>query len=176
MLTSQFKDDQQKSYSVSLRREGSALPIPVCMSFHMLCFQHDGSVLAKTNLCSYDDCLLGNFLQCSIERGLCFNVDTEEDDSDSDSDDEYEGEDDFGDDIEDDNLEKYELRSETVLEVLEKGSVVALFSPSNSLELFKVIDFGVATEDLTNGNNHCIGNGSSYILVTLLRKKAQLRI
>ena len=63
------------------------------------------------------------------------------------SDVEYEQEqEEFGDDVEDD-LERYEMRSSTVIEVIQKNSVIGLFSPPNSLELFylcKVLEFGIA--------------------------------
>ena len=41
----------------------------------------------------------------------------------------------FGDSA-DENMEKYELRNDSVLEVLSKGDVIALSSASNPLELF----------------------------------------
>ena len=65
------------------------------------------------------------------------------------------------------------MRSE--LQVITKGSMIALFSPSNSLELFylsKVLDFGVATKDLTDANNHQIGKDCPYILVNYFEKNA----
>ena len=35
------------------------LPIKGCMELHMLCFDLDGSIQAKVNMCSCDECLLG---------------------------------------------------------------------------------------------------------------------
>ena len=63
---------------------------------------------------------------------------------------------------------------ESVLEVVTKGSVIALFSPSNSLELLyicKVLDYGVATEDCIDENNYHIEKNSPYVLVTYYEKK-----
>ena len=77
----------------------------------MICFQPDGSILCKVNLCSCADCILGNFLDCVIEPGKIFSA--EEDD------------DVFGDEIDDMN-EKYELRSNSVLEVISVNDVIAL--------------------------------------------------
>ena len=57
----------------------------------------------------------------------------------------------------------------------QKGNIIALFSPTNALELFylcKVIDFGVATEDLCDENNHRIGEGNAFVLVHYFEKRA----
>ena len=56
---------------------------------------------------------------------------------------EYEHVDAFGNSI-DENIEKYKLQSDSVLEVLTDGDVIALFSASNSLELFYLCSFGTA--------------------------------
>ena len=55
---------------------------------------------------------------------------------DEDSDVEYEDEDAFADDEEDSDMERYELRSNCVLEILSAGDIIALFSPSHSIEQF----------------------------------------
>ena len=64
--------------------------------------------------------------------------------------------------------QKYELRSNSVLEVISVNDVIALFSSSTSLELFylcKVLSFGIAEQNLKDQNNHCIGKGGLYIEV-----------
>ena len=69
---------------------------------------------------------------------------------------EFECEGEFGDEVCDD-MEKVELRSESVLQIIHQGSAIALYSPANSLELFylcKVIECGVASDDLCNENKH----------------------
>ena len=106
-------------------------------------------------MCSCVECLLGNFLECSVEPGKLYSGEEGSDD-DYDSDMEYKDEDAFGDSV-DENMEKYELRSDSVLEVLGEGDVIALFSASNFLELFylcKVISFVTATEEVRDENNH----------------------
>ena len=113
----------------------------------MMCFRPDGSILCKVNLCSCADCILGNFLDCVIKPGKIFS--TEEDD------------DVFGDEIDDMN-EKYELCSNSVLEVISVNDVIALISSSTSLELFylwKVLSFGIAEQDLKDENNHALRKG-----------------
>ena len=132
----------------------------------MMCFWPDGSILCKVNLCLCTDCILGNFLDCVIEPGKIFSAEEGEDD-DVDSDVEYEDDDVFGDEIDDMN-QKYELRSNSVLEVISVNDVIALFSSSTSLELFylcKVLSFGIAEQNLKDKNNHCIGKGGLYIEV-----------
>ena len=72
-------------------------------------------------------------------------------------------------------MEQYELRSESVTEVVKAGNVMALFSPSNALELFylcKVINSGTATEDMYDKFEHYIPKGFSYLSVHYYEKKA----
>ena len=55
---------------------------------------------------------------------------------------------------------------ETVNDVLAKDTGIALYSSSNALELFflcKVLDFGVANEDLFDSYNHVITKRCKYI-------------
>ena len=86
--------------------------------------------------------------------------------SDDDSTKESEFENDYDDDDIESDAEAYELRSESVNSVLAKNTTIALYSPSNSLELFypcKLIDFGVAIENVVDEYNHIIPQGSRYI-------------
>ena len=83
--------------------------------------------------------------------------------SDDDSTTESEFENNYDDDNAESDAEAYELRSESVNSILTKNTTIALYSSSNSLELFylcKVIDFGVAIENMVNGYNHIISQGS----------------
>ena len=139
----------------------------------MMCFQPDGSILCKVNLCLCADCILGNFLDCAIKPSKIFSAEKGEED-DVDSDVEYEDDDLFCDEIDDMN-EKYELRSNSVLEVISVNDVTALFSLSTSLELFylcKVLSFGIAEQDLKDENNHCIEKGGPYIEVKYFEVKS----
>ena len=76
-------------------------------------------------MCSCVECLLENFLECSVEPGKLYSGEEGSDD-DYYCDMEYEDEDAFGDSI-DENMEKYELQSDSVLEVLSEGNFIALF-------------------------------------------------
>ena len=52
-----------------------------------------------------------------------------------------------------------------MLDVITKDSVISLFSPANSLDLFylcKVLELGVTTEDICDLYNHYIEKGSPY--------------
>ena len=47
-----------------------------------------------------------------------------------------------------------------------KGNIIALYSPPNSMELFylcKVLDFGIANENLIDKYNHVILKGNKYL-------------
>ena len=85
------------------------------------------------------------------EKGKTVQQVTEACDNDSTTESEFENDYD-GDDSESD-VEAYEIRSESVSSVLTKNTTIALYSSSNSLELFylcKVIDFGVAIENMVD--------------------------
>ena len=182
LMDKHFLDDEQKLYFVvnvadlmKLRQEGRrGVPIPGCVknSIHMLCFFPDGTILQKVNICSCQACWEGNFLDC-YEKGSEVQIADNSDDSDL----EYEI-DDFGDENEYLN-ESYELRSDCVLDIIQVGSIIAIFSHLNSFELFyicKVLKFGDAAEDLSDNNNHVVLNGNSYILVNYSEKKVGYRV
>ena len=66
------------------------------------------------------------------------------------------------------------MRSETVFEVTPPGFVIALYSESNSLELFylcKVIDVCVVQDDITDEYGHFIRKTQNIFCVTILKKK-----
>ena len=92
------------------------------------------------------NCIEGDFTLCLIEKGK-FVLITDASDDDSSSED---FKNDFDVDVESDT-EMHELRAETVNDVLTKDTCIALYYSSNALKLFflcKVLDFGVANEDL----------------------------
>ena len=60
------------------------------------------------------------------------------------------------------DAEAHKLKSESVNSVLTKNTTIALYSSSNSLELFylcKVIDLGVAIENMVDEYNCIIPQG-----------------
>ena len=137
------------------------LVIKRCRSLHMISFFPDGLVQSKINLCSCSNCIEGDFTSCLIEKDrLVLVTDASDDDSSSED-----FENDFDVDEESDT-EMYELRAETVNDVLTEDTCIALYSSSNALELFflcKVLDFGVANEDLFDSYNHVITKVCKYL-------------
>ena len=119
-------------------------------------FSRNGNVTAKVNLCSCDACKEGNFFECLVENGLYLI-----ENSDVDSDEDLDKSQDFteGEDIKNEQNELYEMRSDSVFDVIKKDGVIALYCPPNSLELFylcKVKEFGIAQENLIDPLNHII--------------------
>ena len=144
------------------------LSIRGCQQIHMICFNPDGSIQTKINVCSCDNCMSGDFLNCYDEQGLYFppQLTCQQEDSEDDSvdDDTSVGDDDESD--ADEDCEAYEIRANNVIKIVENDTVIALYSPPNSVELFflcKVLYSGVATEKLQDNYNHVIEVGCSYI-------------
>ena len=57
--------------------------------------------------------------------------------------------------------------------IIEKGSTIALYSPSTSIELFflcTVTAFGIASEELKDKNKHIIKEGERFIKGRYLEK------
>ena len=185
-LKTDFEGDNQKLYFVVSEEEILAkeetklkLKIPgvVKHSYHMICFNPSGKIVAKTNLCSCNQCLLGKFDLCTLEKGVVIShVDNFEDDCETDSDIEYEEDDNIVDGSED--LELYELRRETVLEITKPGYVVALFVPRKtvlqSFYLCRVISIEKASSEdmLTKFKRHpFISEGATYLKCQYFEKK-----
>ena len=112
----------------------------------MISYCPDGTVQTKINICSCEHCLRGRFFDCLDEKGnndIPYSKNESADETDSDTD---ESDNDF-DSNHKEKMERYEIRSNNVIDIMEQWNVIALYSPSTSLELFylcKVIDFGVA--------------------------------
>ena len=96
-LSNQFKEDSRKLYFdvdakqiATLRKDGGqSVVIPGCVknALHMICFNPDGSIVAKVNICSCIQCLEGNFDACPNEKGqYIYSNDEDDDDYETDSD------------------------------------------------------------------------------------------
>ena len=142
-MSNNFRSDPAKHYFVLANYEISKykidrLPLVVkrCRSLHMRSFFLDGSVQSKINLCSCSNCIEGDFTSCLIEKGK-FVLVTDASDDDSSSED---FDNDFDVDEESDT-EMYELRAETVNDVLTKDTCIALYTllqmPSNSFSFVR---------------------------------------
>ena len=177
-----FKEDSQKIYfhvpvevMVNCRYEEiKPVPFPGCAkeSPH-ICFKPDGTMPTKVNICSCSDCLEGNFLDFCVEKGILVIVGNETKEYDYSTDSKAEYVHDELQDIVDDETELYELRSDAVAQVVQPGNVIALFSPSNALEelfyLCKVIESGIARQDIYNTQNHVVKE-DSYLSVCYYEK------
>ena len=147
-----------------------------CRKLHMLSFFPDGSIQSKINICSCKSCIEGDFVSCLTEKGKTVQQVTEASDNDSTTESEFEN--DCDDDNAESDAEAYKLRSESVNSVLTKNTTTALYSSSNSLELFylcKVIDFGVAIENMVDEYNHIIPQGSRYIECQYYQKQKETK-
>ena len=161
-LRTLFANDTKKHYylidknDIKANKITDPLPIKGCMGLHMISFDIDGRVQGKVNLCSCNECIQGNFVSYFDEKGYVVNVTVDDSSSCSDLS-EYEM-DDFSEEPEIDS-EIYEIRNENVLEMVNEGNTIALYSPSYANELFylcKVIRFGKAEAELTDKFNHVI--------------------
>ena len=171
-LNNHFRDDESKLYSILSPEEiskfvmvDSPLTITNYMQLHMISYFPNGSIQSKVNICPCASCIEGEFISCLIEKGKIVQVVDEASDND-DNDDSSESE--FENDVSDDEseTEAYELRAESVNSILNKNTTIALYSASNSWELFylcKVLDFGIADENMVDDYNHLIPKGSKYM-------------
>ena len=151
------------------------LKINGCMQLHMICFSPNGIVTAKVNLCSCDACIEGKFFECLVKKGL-YMIENSDVDSNEDLDESQ----DFieVEDIENEQNELYEMRSDSVFDVIKKDGVIVLYSPPNSLELFylcKVKGFGIAQENLIDSLNDINFKGSKFIKCHYFEKYKEKR-
>ena len=124
-LVAKFVDDDTK-YHVHLnlckirkKNNKNFLKINGCMQPHMICFSPNGNVTAKVSLCFCDACIEGKFLECLVEERL-YLIENSDVVSDKDF---IEGE-----DIENEQNELYEMKSDFVFDMIQKDGVIALYS------------------------------------------------
>ena len=122
------------------------------MKFHMISYFPNGSTQSKVNICSCASCIEGEFISCLIEKGKIVRVVDKASDNDDNND---SSESEFQNDVcgDESETEAYELRSESVNSVLNKNTTTALYSASNSLQLFylwKVLDFRIADKNMVD--------------------------
>ena len=169
LLKDKFSDNEKKDQN---RREKGSLPIKGSSKLHMICFHTDGSIQVKENICSCEDCIQGAFINCMSEKGrVVFSSVNSEGDSDE-EDDEIEEESASNEDDEN------EICGESVMECLTKDSAIALYSHSSAFELFyvcKVVDFGIAKQELRDSSDHFIEEGQNYIQCQYYEKVEEKR-
>ena len=168
-LNGHFKDDASKLYSVLSAEEiskfvidESPLSINSCMKLHMISYFPNRSIQSKVNICSCDSCIEGEFTSCLIEKGKIVQIVDEANDHDDDDSSESEFENDLESGDESDT-EAYELRAESVNSVLRRNNHCSLFCfLFFGIVLCKVLDFGIADENMAGDYNHLIPKGSKY--------------
>ena len=147
------------------------------MKLHMISYFPNESIQPKVNICSCASCIESEFISCLIEKGeITQVVDEASDNNDNDNFSESEFENDVSDD--ESETEAYELQAESVNGVFNKNIPIALYSTSNSLELFnlcKVLDFGIADKNMIDDFNHLIPKGSKYIKCQYYQKQKESR-
>ena len=47
----------------------TSLPLPRCLKVHVIAYHPDGSIQTKENICSCNNCLTGNLINCVVEKG-----------------------------------------------------------------------------------------------------------
>ena len=52
------------------RKQKTTLVIKDYLKLHMVAFHPDGSIQTKVNIRSYDECMRGDFINCTLEVGV----------------------------------------------------------------------------------------------------------
>ena len=172
-LINKYYNDETKHYFLIDKDEVTEkikskplLIIKDCMEKHMLAFSPDVYVQRKVNICSCNVYIKGKFTSCSHEvaKKLFFNYDSDEETSGSESDEEFECENII--DNEEDTAEENEIRADCVVDAVEPGSYIALYS---SPELFKMF---YLCHDIVDDYNHTIRKGAKYLKYKYLEKRS----
>ena len=175
-------DDQKKHFlikqdAISAKQESKAsLNIKGCRNIHMICFYPDGTIQTKFHICSCESCLDGEFINCIEGKGSF--LPSRQNEVESDSETESDVSDDENVDEAFDELETFEIKSNNIIEIIQPGSVIALYSPPEAFELFylcKVVKVGVATEPIADKFNHFIESGSKYVKCQYFEKIKEKR-
>ena len=129
-----FEIDEQKEHylvtpeTIHSKRSNDKLKIDGCIPLHMFCYSPDGSIQLKPRICSCCMCKVGKFTECNDERGVIIypRKSNQDESSSSSSDSEDSGRDD---EMEEIDVEQYEMRSASISKIVETGNIVALFAP-----------------------------------------------
>ena len=196
-----MKEDNRKLYFLLEKddiesRNRDAVVINNCAILHMIAFSPNGQIQTKINICSCEECIVGNFVKCNEEQGkFVFSEDgdsesesdrEEESDSDreeeSDSDREEESDSDREEESDSDDeeeMEENEILPEVMFDEISIGSCIALYSDTNSWEPFilcKVLDIKVAAKDYIDSNGHMIYEGKKFITAFYYKKNEKQKM
>ena len=74
LLNQEFKGDREylhfEMFQRKPKKEWDKLPISGCQKQHVFAYYPDGSLQYKENICSCENCLSGNLVQCRFEKGV----------------------------------------------------------------------------------------------------------
>ena len=151
------------------------LPIKGCTMQHMIIFEANGSIKVKENLCACKYCIVGDVLKCKKEKGkLIVNCHVESETSESDSDGYAEDGEDNDDDNDDHDDDEYSIPKDSLIEFVDIGNVIALYSHSKAHELFflcKVLECCTAANDnAVDAYNHIVPKRLVYFKCMYLEK------
>ena len=121
-------------YPMTRDTQRQELKIKDCQKQHMMAFFYDGSIQIKENLCSCNACLLGNFVQCKVEKGIIVTRYVDYDSVSDEFDSDYDISDEFNES--DDSSDVDKLQPDIIFDIITPGSTIALYSPPNAGELF----------------------------------------
>ena len=132
---SEINNDQKKKYlclpQIDHDENRPSLRIPNCKKQHVIMYAPDGSVQTKENLCFCKCCLVGDLVNCETEkRKMFFRYDGESYSDDLDN----EAKDNVDDvnDNDDNEYEDNEVPQDLLVEFINIGNIIALYSPSNA--------------------------------------------
>ena len=122
-------------------------------------------------------CKVGKFIECNNEKGvIIYPRKSNQDESSSSSSDCEDS--DRDDEVEEIDVEQYEMRSASISKIVETGNIVALFAPPKSFEMFylcKVIFTEVAEKEIIDDYHHALQKGSVYLKCHYLEKVSEKR-
>ena len=184
-LTSKFADDDNKYYYVLEKEQFSdqrnSLPIIGSSKLHTIVYQPNGTILCNEYICSCEQCIEGNLLQCTDlqysdkklkkakqcnMKGKTVLVSAE---------DLLDNENDTNGELEANDLEENEVVFDEQSFI--PGSVIAVYSDSGARELFYLCKVGapkVASTDVTDVYGHTILEKEQYIQCQYLELTDQM--
>ena len=147
MKNPQFSYTHVPAEDLASKRQNKhrTVEIPNCMKQHLIVFTPNSPVLCKDHLCPCISCLQLKFDECMNDETQPYHNVQETVETDLNDDDEVD-------------------QSEQMFHFVEAPSFVSLFSGSTaeSLYFMKVLEKGIATENLSDPYNHFIGTGERY--------------
>ena len=166
--------DSNKSYHLVKQMErkeaNEQLKLKGCLKSHMISYFPNGEVQMKEDICSGKHCLKGVFVKCVNGKGKIFVKGTN---TNVFSDEETE---EVNNEVQSEFEENEIFRHTDFSDIIEIGSMIAIFSHENANEAFyicKVLDKKTATKGISDTNEHYIPAGTAYIICNYLEKVSE---